>query len=236
MTFRQKLFYRFFWQGFSRRLLEHVVPVSGVGTENVPPKGNYLVISNHRCWLDPVFISFVIPRPIQWAGIDFHYKMPVVRQIARASGMIPVNVEGGRRSRQSLKMAARLLKEEKDLLVGIFPEGASNFLNPSKEKIIRFHTGFARIALEAKVDLIPVAVKGYGEEELMAVPGSIVQLFTPVEAFKQGVHLLIYKEAFVNIGPPISMNPYLHREVNIDLLHEMSARARAVIKDLYDRI
>lgn len=235
MTFREKVFYRIIWQALSRQLLKEALPVRGVGAERVPPGGSYLVVANHRCWLDPVFISQVVRRPIQWAGVDFHYKMPLVSRIAKASGLIPISVEGGKRSRQQLKLAAEILKK-KGALVGIFPEGVANFLNPSPEKIIRFHTGFVRIALQARVSCIPIAVKGYGEEEVVEVPGRLLKLFTPLEIFQKGVHLIVYSEAVVHIGQPVSLASYFDQPVEKALLYHIAEKLRQEVLSLYHQV
>lgn len=220
-----------------RSTLGRAVPVRGEGHEHVPKRGRALVVANHRCWIDPIFISFEVPRIIQWAGIDFHFKIPLVARVAKEAGIIPLPVEGGRKSRKALKLAARILRRNVNHLVGIFPEGTANFLNPSKEeKIVRFHTGFARIALEARVPILPVAIKGYGEEELARVPGALIRPFTPLEQFREGASLIIYREAVVNIGELIPIEPYLERTVDKALLYEMASQARSCVQKLYDAV
>lgn len=220
-----------------RSTIGRAIPVRGQGHEHVPKRGRALVVANHRCWIDPVFISFEVPRIIQWAGIDFHFKIPLVARVAKEAGIIPLPVEGGRKSRKALKQAAAILRRNFNHLVGIFPEGTANFLNPSKEeKIVRFHTGFARIALEARVPILPVAIKGYGEKALARVPGALVRPFTPLEQFRDGASLIIYQEAVVNIGKLMPIEPYLNRPVDKELLHGMATDARSSVKRLYDEV
>lgn len=236
MTTRQKIFYRLVMQRFAHDTIGRSIQVTGEGAENVPGRGAALVTPNHRCWMDPIFIAQVIKRPVQWAGIDFHFKIPVVRNIASNAGIIPISVEGGKKSRASLKIAVDILRKGRRDLVGIFPEGAANFLNPSMdEKIIRFHTGFARIALEAKVPVIPVAVVGKNEKKLVQVPGALMSVFTPLEAFSHGATLLIYEAVHIVIGKPIDLSPYYLRIVTKELLHKISSRVRSEVIRLYEK-
>lgn len=224
-------------QKFMGDFLGENIPVTGSGTENFPRSGAALVIANHRCWLDPVFIARVVPRPIQWGGIDFHFKIPVVRRIAAEAGIIPIHVEGGKKSSESIRIASDILKKSRNDLVGLFPEGAANFLNPSdEEKIIRFHTGFARIALDAKVPVIPVAVVGKKERQIVHVPGAVVSVFTPLEAFKEhGATLLLYGSAHIEVGKPISLEKYYDKPLTKELLHRISSHARKKVIELYEK-
>lgn len=236
MDLRQKIFYHYFIQGFMKDLLEKNIPVEAKGLENVPRRGSALFIANHRCWLDPIFISMVVSRPVQWAGIDFHFKIPVVRRICKSAGIIPVSIEGGKKSSQCIKIASDILQNQRNQLVGIFPEGVANFLNPSEdEKVIRFHTGFARIALQAKVPIIPIAVIGENEKLLLDVPGFLVHFFTPLEEFEHGAKLLIYEKVKINIGKPINLDKYYNKEIDINLLHKISSRAKREVVKLYNK-
>ncbi|MEW6201622.1 MAG: lysophospholipid acyltransferase family protein [bacterium] len=218
-----------------RTALGEAIPVTGEGVKNVPRRGAALLIGNHRCWLDPIFIAMSLPRIVNWAGVDFHFNIPVVRWFCEQAGIIPINIEGGRKSRASIKLAVETLNRSHGELVGIFPEGVANFLNPSfDEKIIRFHTGFARIALQAKVPIVPIAVIGYNEKLLTEVPGFVVQMFTPLEKFRHGAKLLIYESVKVRIGKLFTLEKYYDREITKDLLHEISARAREIVIGLYE--
>ena len=235
MNTRQKLFYKLTIQGLMKNILGASIPVTGEGVRNVPRRGAALLIGNHRCWLDPIFIAMVLPRPVNWAGVDFHFNIPLVHWFCEQAGIIPINIEGGRKSRASLKLAVDILNKSPGELVGIFPEGVANFMNPSTdEKIIRFHSGFARIALQAKVPIIPVAVIGYNEKLFTEVPGIAMRVVTPLESFKHGAKLLIYESAKVRIGKVFTLEKYYGKEITIDLLHEISARAREIVIGLYE--
>ena len=235
MNLRQKFFYRVGIQGAIKSMLNRNIPVVGEGGENVPRTGGALVVANHRCWLDPLFVAAAIRRPIAWGGADFHFNMPMVRWFANEAGIIPIAVQGGKKSKASLKMAVDILNNYPNQLVGLFPEGVANFVNPSfDEKIIRFHTGFARIALEARAPVIPVAVVGHNERLLAEVPGEVMKLFTPVERMQHGAKMIIYESVSVNVGEPISLEQYHGREIDAHLLHEICRTVRRRVITLYD--
>ncbi|MEW5946163.1 MAG: lysophospholipid acyltransferase family protein [bacterium] len=235
MNLRQLVFYKLTIQGYMKRVLGRTIPVEGWGEWNVPRRGAALLIANHRCWLDPIFIAMVMSRQVNWAGVDFHFNIPAVRWFCEQAGIIPISVEGGKKSRASLKIAVEILERKRGELVGIFPEGVSNFLNPSMdEKIIRFHTGFARIALEAKVPVVPIAVIGHGEKLIAEVPGFVVGWFTPLERFRHGAKMLIYESVTVNIGAPFTLEEYYDRGITKETLREISGRARDTVIRLYE--
>lgn len=235
MDRNQKMFYKFGFQWFMKNSLGSAVPVDGEGMENVPKRGSALIIGNHRCWLDPIFIAMVVDRPVNWAGVDFHFNIPIVGWFSERAGIIPLNIEGGKKSSAALKTAVDFLTKKRGELVGIFPEGVSNFFNPSPdEKVIRFHTGFARIALEARAPVIPVAVVGLGEKLVADVPGPVIEMFTPLEIAKHGAKMIFYTAVKIRIGRPFSLKRYYDREVTKETLREISAKARRIIRGLYN--
>lgn len=235
MDLRQRVFYKVGFQWFMKNVLGTAIPVGGEGAENVPKKGAALIIGNHRCWLDPIFIAMIVKRPVNWAGVDFNFNIPVVKWFAEQAGVISLNIQGGRKSRVALKQAIDILEKKRAELVGIFPEGVSNFFNPSPdEKIIRFHTGFARIALEARVPIVPVAVVGLGEKLIADVPGALVGLFTPLEIAKHGAKMIIYDAVKVRVGKPFMLEKYYEQEVTKEMLREISNKAKGVMTGLYD--
>jgi 1-acyl-sn-glycerol-3-phosphate acyltransferase len=74
-----------------------------------------------------------------------------------AAGVIPVRREGGSASEAAILAGTRALKEGK--VVGIYPEGTRS----PDGRLYRGKTGVARMALEAQVPVIPVAIGGTTE-------------------------------------------------------------------------
>lgn len=52
---------------------------AGPGLTDFPRSGPCLVIANHACWFDPLFLAKVIPRPITPMMTSVFYDLPVLR-------------------------------------------------------------------------------------------------------------------------------------------------------------
>lgn len=88
------------------------------GADRVPDSGALVVASNHRRYLDPVYVSMAVPRRLQWMGKKSLFVFPF-RRFFYLIGCFPVDREGG--GRAALKAALRYL--EMGAALGIFPEG-----------------------------------------------------------------------------------------------------------------
>jgi 1-acyl-sn-glycerol-3-phosphate acyltransferase len=76
----------------------------------------------------------------------------LVRQFFRASGQLPIDRSGGKASEDALNTGIAVLNEGK--LLGIYPEGTRS----PDGRLYRGRTGIARMALDANVPVIPVAM------------------------------------------------------------------------------
>lgn len=234
MRLDQKLFYKVSFQGLGRLLTDNLIPTEGEGSGNVPRDKSALVVCNHRCWIDPFFLIKFIQKPIHFMGLDVLFNMPGVRKFCESAGMIGVNIEGGSKGKACIDKAVEILTGDEPELVGIFPEGVSNFLNPSDNpRVIRFHTGFARIALRAQVPVVPCAVVGYGEHLLMELPGPMIGIVSQLEHFKHGAKMLSYDSVKVRIGKPMYFEEYYGKEMDKEVLYDVASRVRAVILDMH---
>lgn len=88
------------------------------GAERVPDTGALIVASNHRRYLDPVYVCMAVPRRLQWMGKKELFVFPFER-LFYLIGTFPVDRQGGGRS--ALRAALRYL--EMGAALGIFPEG-----------------------------------------------------------------------------------------------------------------
>jgi 1-acyl-sn-glycerol-3-phosphate acyltransferase len=127
------------------------------GMENVPATGAAILASNHLSFVDSIFLPLVLKRPVTFLAKAEYFtgkgiKGWLVRQFFIATGQIPIDRSGGKASEDSLNTGLRVLSEGK--LLGIYPEGTRS----PDAKLYRGRTGIARMVLEAKVPIIPVAM------------------------------------------------------------------------------
>jgi 1-acyl-sn-glycerol-3-phosphate acyltransferase len=127
------------------------------GLENIPAKGPAILASNHLSFSDSFILPLVVPRSIVFlAKSDYFtgrgFKGWFSRLFFTGVGQVPVDRSGGRASEAAIFTATRVLGE--DSLLGIYPEGTRS----PNGIMYRGKTGVARMALEAKVPVIPVAM------------------------------------------------------------------------------
>jgi 1-acyl-sn-glycerol-3-phosphate acyltransferase len=120
----------------------------GPGLANFPRTGPCLVIANHACWLDPLFLAKVLPRPITPMMTARFYDKPVLRQLMRAFGVIRVPEKAMKKDAPEIREAIAAL--DRGECVVIFPEG---YLRRSEERVLRrFGQGIWQI-LQARPDM-----------------------------------------------------------------------------------
>jgi 1-acyl-sn-glycerol-3-phosphate acyltransferase len=125
------------------------------GLENVPDAGAAILAPNHQSFLDDFLLPLVIRKRkiVMMAKADYFDKW-YTAWFFKAAGCIPVRREGGSASAKALGGGIDALGTGK--LLGIFPEGTRS----PDGRLYRGKTGVARMALEAQVPVIPVALVG----------------------------------------------------------------------------
>ncbi|MBB5791501.1 1-acyl-sn-glycerol-3-phosphate acyltransferase [Jiangella mangrovi] len=132
------------------------------GVEHVPTKGGAILAGNHLTVIDSFFMPLVLDRKVSFlAKSDYFTQRGVKGWLKRVffggTGNVPVDRSGGRASEAALNTAIQILNEG-DLL-GIYPEGTRS----PDGRLYRGKTGVARMALEARVPVVPVAMIGTAE-------------------------------------------------------------------------
>jgi len=127
------------------------------GLEHVPGSGGAILASNHLSFSDSIFLPLVVERKVTFlAKADyFTGRGPKGRLTAaffKLADQLPVDRAGGRASEAALRTGLRVLRRG-DLL-GIYPEGTRS----PDARLYRGKTGVARMALEAGVPVLPVAM------------------------------------------------------------------------------
>jgi 1-acyl-sn-glycerol-3-phosphate acyltransferase len=126
-----------------------------VGRRNVPKAGAAILASNHLSFADSVFLPLMIDRPVAFLAKSDYFtgrgiRGWLTRVFMKATGQLPIDRSGGKASEASLNTGLQVLGRGE--LLGIYPEGTRS----PDGRLYRGRTGIARMALEAKVPVIPV--------------------------------------------------------------------------------
>ncbi|HYS30727.1 MAG TPA: lysophospholipid acyltransferase family protein [Streptosporangiaceae bacterium] len=129
------------------------------GTEYVPRTGPAILASNHLSFSDHFFAPLPLPRKIVFLAKSEYFtgrgmKGLFSRAFFSGVGQIPVDRSGGEASERALATGLRVLASGQ--LLGIYPEGTRT----PDGRLFRGKTGVARLALEARVPVIPCAMIG----------------------------------------------------------------------------
>ena len=127
------------------------------GLENIPETGPAILASNHLSFSDSFFLPLVCPRRITFlAKAEYFngkgFKGWFSRMFFTGVGQVPIDRSGASAAEDALTTGLRILGQG-DLL-GIYPEGTRS----PDGRLYRGKTGVARMALEAGVPVIPVAM------------------------------------------------------------------------------
>jgi 1-acyl-sn-glycerol-3-phosphate acyltransferase len=127
------------------------------GLENVPSEGGFVLAANHWSNLDPWplglplfprrFLRFMAKSELFWFPLG---------AIITAGGAF--RVRRGERDEEAIATAVALCREGHAVVM--FPEGTRRRKGLRKKHEARWHTGAARIALEAGVPLVPAGIAG----------------------------------------------------------------------------
>ena len=127
------------------------------GAKNVPNSGAAILASNHLSFSDSIFLPLKVRRPVTFLAKSDYFtgkgiKGALIRWFFLSTGQLPIDRSGGKASEDSLNTGLGVL--ERGLLLGIYPEGTRS----PDAKLYRGRTGIARMVLEAKVPVVPVAM------------------------------------------------------------------------------
>ena len=118
-----------------------------------PGKGPYVVVANHQSILDILLLSH-LPREMKWVGKESLFKLPWVGWMLRMTGDIPIRRGDPESGGEALARAREYLR--RGMSVMIFPEGTRS----AKGALLPFKSGAFRLAVDAGVPILPVAVSG----------------------------------------------------------------------------
>jgi 1-acyl-sn-glycerol-3-phosphate acyltransferase len=127
------------------------------GLENVPADGAAILASNHLSFSDSVFLPLVVPRHITFLAKSEYFtgkgvKGWFTRFFFKGLRQVPIDRSGGSASQAAIDTGRQVLDQGE--LLGIYPEGTRS----PDGQLYRGRTGVARMALEAGVVVLPVAM------------------------------------------------------------------------------
>jgi len=137
------------------------------GSENIPEEGPAILASNHLSYADWLFMPMTVSRKVTFVAKAEYFNTPGIKgwfqkQFFSGAGQVPIDRTSGSAAEGALSAAKRVL-DDGDLF-GIYPEGTRSH----DGRLYRGKTGVARLALETKAPVIPVAVLG---TDVVAPPG-----------------------------------------------------------------
>jgi 1-acyl-sn-glycerol-3-phosphate acyltransferase len=129
------------------------------GIEHIPARGGAILAGNHLAVADSFLVPLLVRRRITYLAKREYFTQTgllgwIKKVFFTGVGQVPVDRAVGSEAQAALDTAIRLLRE--GTLLGIYPEGTRS----PDGRLYKGKTGVARMALEAGVPVIPVAVIG----------------------------------------------------------------------------
>ena len=143
--------------GLSWPVLKTLFRHRATGVENVPRDGGFVLAANHWSNLDPWALAMTLfPRRfLRFMAKSELFWFPL-GTIITAAGAFPVR--RGERDDEAIETAVGLVRQGH--VVVMFPEGTRRRKGIRKRHEARWHSGAARIAIEAGVPLVPAGIAG----------------------------------------------------------------------------
>lgn len=155
------------------------------GAEDIDWSKPMVLVANHQSMIDIPSLFRAVPVPLRFVLKREVASVPIVGWYARMMGMVFIDRGNARDARRKLGAAADKLR--RDATFAAFPEGTR-----SKDGVVGpFKAGALQVALEAGVQVLPVAIEGAGKvlppAGFIVRPGTIrVRFGTPIDT--AGLH------------------------------------------------
>lgn len=193
-----------------------------LGLENIPGDGPAILASNHLSFSDSILLPLVSKRRITFLAKAEYFHGKGIKGFFQklffaGVGQVPIDRSGGKAADDALRTALGILSEGK--LLGIYPEGTRS----PDGRLYRGKTGVARIAIEAGVPVIPVAMI---DTEKVQPPGARFPRIMRVG---------------VNVGTPLDFSRYegmaddrfVLRSVTDEIMYELMQLSEQEYVDMY---
>ncbi|MEU0279546.1 lysophospholipid acyltransferase family protein [Streptomyces sp. NPDC088147] len=189
------------------------------GAEHIPADGGFITAVNHNSHVDPfayAHFQYNTGRVPRFLAKHSLFTKGFIGSVMRGTGQIPVYRET---SDALSAFRAAIDAVERGECVAFYPEGTLTRdpgLWPMTAK-----TGVARVALQTKCPVIPIAQWG-------------ANLLLPPYAKKP--HLFPRKTHHVLVGPPVDLARYYGRDITPELLREVTEVIMAAITELLSEL
>ena len=177
---------------FMKLLFGYSSRIYVVGCEHLNRAGGFLLASNHISHFDPLIISSVLRRKIDWMAMAEFFPVPGLGHFLRAVDAFPAARD--RADRKTIRSAIERLKQER--IVGVFPEGGIRDGARSLLEGASLRAGASTLAHMAGVPIVPCVI--LGSDRLYAKRSWLPLRRTPV---------------WIAFGQPISHFPELEKSV-----------------------
>ena len=189
------------------------------GMENIPAEGGFITAVNHNSHVDPFAYAHYqyntgrVPRFLAKSGL---FKKGFIGAAMRGTGQIPVY----RESTDALSaFRAAVDAVERGECVVFYPEGT--ITRDPDQWPMTGKTGAARVALQTKCPVVPVAQWG-------------ANLLLPPYAKKPS--LLPRKTHHVLAGPPVDLSRFYDKEMTPDVLREATEVIMAAVTEQLEEL
>ncbi|HEX6249147.1 MAG TPA: lysophospholipid acyltransferase family protein [Nocardioidaceae bacterium] len=192
------------------------------GAENVPEEGPAILASNHLSYADWLFMPLTLTRRVTFVAKAEYFtgkgvKGWLQRSFFSGAGQVPIDRSSGSAAEGALMSAKKILGAGE--LFGIYPEGTRSH----DGRLYRGKTGVARLALEMKVPVIPIAVVG---TDVVAPPGKKFGSFTrPLVRFGKPLDFSRYEG--------LEHDRYILRSITDEIMYEIMQLSGQEYVDMY---
>jgi 1-acyl-sn-glycerol-3-phosphate acyltransferase len=151
---KNKIFQQLIYQLVSKLLVwpiyKFVFKGHLIGSENIPQKDSFIMVSNHGSLLDPPLLGHALGHNISFMAKAELFKIPFLGTVIKACGAYPV--KRGIADKNTIKTACEKLSN--DNCIGIFIDGTRQ----KNGRVNRPKQGAALLAFKNQKLLLPVAI------------------------------------------------------------------------------
>ena len=146
----QQLIYQLVSNLFVLPIYKFVFKGHLIGSENIPQKDSFIMVSNHGSLLDPPLLGHALGHNISFMAKAELFKIPILGFIIKACGAYPVR--RGIADKNTFKVACEKLSNNN--CIGIFIDGTRQ----KNGRVNKPKQGAALLAFKNKKLLLPVAI------------------------------------------------------------------------------